>query len=39
MIGGKGRKNGGEMKLVFIVQKNNKKIWLFGKQDQSKVIS
>ena len=38
MIGGKGRKNGGEMKLVFIVQKDNKKIWLFGKQDQSKVI-
>ena len=35
----KRRKNGGEIKLVFIVQKNNKKIWLFGKQDQSKVIS
>lgn len=40
MIGEKRRKNGGEIKLAFIVQKNyEKKILLFGKQDQSKVIS
>ena len=39
MIGGKRRKNGGEIKLAFIVQKNYKKKLLFGKQDQSKVIS
>ena len=42
MTGGKRRKNGGEIKLAFIVQKNNKKnfiVWQTRSKQSNKLMN